>query len=140
MTGKPTNSLARMANNLSADPEQSLIFERFLPASEIHEVCEQFGHTFRERIYTPVTTLWMFLGQTLSSDHSCRDAVHRLNAWRVERRKEKVDSNTTSYCEARQRLPEEVISELANRSGKKCQQNADGIGRTVMSKLPMALL
>lgn len=126
MTRKPNNSLARIASNLSSDPEQTLIFERFLPASEIREVCEQFGYTFRERIYTPVITLWMFLGQTLSSDHSCRNAVHRLNAWRVERGKEKVDSNTTSYCQARQRLPEEVVAELAKRSGKKCQQNADG--------------
>ncbi len=66
----------------------------------------------------------MFLGQTLSPDHSCRDAVHRLNAWRVRRQQKKVDSNTTAYCEARQRLPEEVILELARRSGKKSQLRA----------------
>jgi putative transposase len=121
---KPNNSLARVASNLDSEAEQSLVFERFLPADEVLEICERFGHRFRERIYTPVITLWMFLGQTLSPDHSCRDAVHRLNAWRVERRKNKADSNTTAYCEARQRLPEEVVQELAKRSGSKCQQNA----------------
>ena len=125
MNQKPTNSLAHVASRLESDPEQSLVFERFLPASEIVETCRQFGHTFRERIYSPVIALWMFLGQTLSPDHSCRDAVHRLNAWRVERGKTKVDSNTTSYCEARQRLPEKVCQELAKRSGKKCQEKAE---------------
>lgn len=74
------SSLSDVASNLEADSEQSHIFERFLPATEILEVCEKFGHYFRDRIYTPVITLWMFLGQTLSPDHSCRDAVHRLNA------------------------------------------------------------
>jgi len=121
---KPTNSLADVASRLESDPEQSLVFERFLPASEIVQICQQFGHAFRDRIYSPVIVLWMFLGQTLSPDHSCRDAVHRLNAWRVEHGKTKADSNTTSYCEARQRLPEKVCHALAKRSGKKCQEES----------------
>jgi len=121
---KSISSLADVASKLESDPEQSLIFERFLPASEVLEVCKKFGHRFRDRIYSPVITVWMFLGQTLSPDHSCRDAVHRLNAWRVARGMKKADSNTTSYCEARQRLPEEVVKELATRSGQKYQQHA----------------
>lgn len=124
MNHKSISSLADVASKLQSDPEQSLIFERFLPATEVLGVCEKFGHCFRDRIYSPVITLWMFLGQTLSPDHSCRDAVHRLNAWRVARGMKKADSNTTSYCEARQRLPEEVAKELATRSGQKCQQHA----------------
>jgi putative transposase len=124
VTHKPISSLSRLASKLDRDPEQSLVFERFLPAEEVRQVCQQFGHQFRDRIYPPVITLWMFLGQTLSPDHSCRDAVHRLNAWRVSRQKKKADSNTTAYCEARQRLPEEVVKELAKRSGKSCQHHA----------------
>ena len=125
MSQYPTNSLAQVASKLESEPEQPLVFERFLPADEVLSVCHQFGHCFRERVYTPVVTLWMFLGQTLSKDHSCRDAVHRLNAWQVARGKKKAGSNTTAYCGARQRLPEEVVQELAKRSGKKCQQQAE---------------
>jgi putative transposase len=117
-------SLAHVAANLQADPEHSLVFERFLPAAEVNQVCRDLGHSFRDRIYNPVITLWMFLGQTLSSDHSCRDAVHRLNAWRVEHSQSKADANTTAYCEARQRLPESVVAELSRRSGRRCQQTA----------------
>ena len=124
MPPNSNRSLAQVAADLQADTEQSLIFERFLPAEEIKEVCRDLGHSFRDRIYSPVITIWMFLGQTLSPDHSCRDAVHRLNAWRTEHSKPKADSNTTAYCEARQRLPEAVVAELARRSGRHCQQTA----------------
>ena len=124
MSQHDTNSLSEVAAKLHDDPEQSLVFERFLPAAEIAEICENFGYQFRERIYTPVITLWMFLGQTLSADHSCRDAVMRLNAWRVERGKINVCTNTKAYTDARQRLPEEMVAELARQSGRRCQQTA----------------
>lgn len=29
---------------------------------------------WNERIYTPLVTLWLFLGQVISADHSCRAA------------------------------------------------------------------
>src|ERR1700731_4767840 len=38
-----------------------------------------------DRIYSPVVTLWVFLGQVLSADHSCRAAVARLIAHRLSR-------------------------------------------------------
>ena len=34
-------------------------------------------------IYSPAVTIWVFLSQCLSADHSCRDAVARLIAWRL---------------------------------------------------------
>ena len=63
MNHKSISSLADVASKLQSDLEQSLIFERFLPATEMLQVCEKFGHCFRDRIYTPVITLWTFLGQ-----------------------------------------------------------------------------
>ncbi len=124
MPSNSNRSLAQVAANLQAEPEQSLVFERYLPAAEINQVCRDLGHSFRDRIYSPVVTLWVFLGQTLSPDHSCRDAVVRFNAWRVEHSKPKVDTNTTAYCEARQRLPESVVAEICRRSGRSCQNTA----------------
>ena len=35
------------------------------------------GH-WLDRIFSPLVTLWVFLGQVLSADHSCRAAVARL--------------------------------------------------------------
>ena len=42
------------------------------------------GEVFwKDRIYSPLVTLWVFLGQVLSADHSCRSAVARLIAHRI---------------------------------------------------------
>ena len=36
-------------------------------------------------VYTPAVTIWVFLAQCLSADHSCREAVAGLLAWRLAR-------------------------------------------------------
>src|SRR3954470_5508820 len=38
-----------------------------------------------DRVFSPLVTLWVFLAQVLSADHSCRAAVARLIAHRVAR-------------------------------------------------------
>ena len=38
-----------------------------------------------DRIFSPLVTLWVFLSQVLSADHSCRAAVARLLAHRLSR-------------------------------------------------------
>src|SRR5438445_9702623 len=38
-----------------------------------------------DRVFSPLVTLWVFLGQVLSPDRSCRAAVARLLAHRVAR-------------------------------------------------------
>src|SRR5438270_14020099 len=38
-----------------------------------------------DRVFSPLVTLWVFLGQVLSADHSCRAAVARLIAHRLSR-------------------------------------------------------
>ena len=38
-----------------------------------------------DRVFSPLVTLWVFLGQVLSADHSCRAAVARLIAHRLAR-------------------------------------------------------
>ena len=69
-------------------------------------------------IYTPTVTVWVFLAQCLSMDHSCRDAVARLIAWRVSRGLRGCSAKTGAYCTARGDLPEEAIQTLMCDSGK----------------------
>src|SRR5271169_3813742 len=61
-------------------------------------------------VYTPLVTLCVFLGQVLSADHSCRAAVARLIAYRVARKERACCPETSAYCQARKRLPEEFFS------------------------------
>jgi hypothetical protein len=75
------------------------------------------GH-WLDRIFSPLATLWVFLGQVLSADHSCRAAVARLIAHRVARGQEACSPHTGAYCRARKRLPEAFFSETALRAGR----------------------
>ncbi len=47
--------------------------DRLDPHTVAHDL-EQNHVTFRDRIFTPLVTLWTFLSQVLSLDHSCREA------------------------------------------------------------------
>lgn len=104
----------------------SLFFDSLLSAEQINRACQAAGHRFRDRVYSPAVTLWMFLGQVLSADHSCRDAVVRLNVWRVARGQKPCASETTSYCQARQRLPESVPRDLMRSTGQELVNRAEG--------------
>ena len=66
-----------------------------------------------DRIFSPLVTLWVFLGQVLSADHSCRAAVARLVAHRVAHGPRPCSARTGAYCRARQRLPESFFSTAA---------------------------
>ena len=71
-----------------------------------------------DRIYPPLVTLWVFLGQVLSQDHSCRAAVARLIAHRVSRGQSSCSAETGAYCQARKRLPEKFFSDVARHTGQ----------------------
>ena len=57
--------------------------------------------SWKQRIYSPMVTLWVFLGQVLSADHSCRSAVARLIADRIANGLSRCSSGTGAYCQAR---------------------------------------
>ena len=78
-----------------------------------------------DRIFSPLVTLWVFLGQVLSADHSCRAAVARLIAHRVARGQKPCSPRTGAYCQARKRLPEAFFSEAALRTGRALDAGAD---------------
>jgi hypothetical protein len=78
-----------------------------------------------DRIYSPLVTLWVFLGQALSADSSCRAAVARLIAHRLSRGQRPCSAETGAYCQARKRLPEEFFAETARQTGRALQANVN---------------
>jgi len=63
--------------------DDGLPFADVLTEASIHDALNEHGVRYRDRVFTPVTTLWGFLSQVLSDDHSCRDAVSRIIAHRA---------------------------------------------------------
>jgi len=104
--------------------DQGLPFADSLSQASILDALNQHKVTFRDRIFSPVTTIWGFLSQVLSDDHSCRDAVARVLAHRAASGLEPCSPNPASYCDARSRLPTAVLRTLAKNTA---QQLQDGI-------------
>jgi hypothetical protein len=78
-----------------------------------------------DRVYSPLVTLWVFLGQVLSADHSCRAAVARLLAHRLGRGQSPCSAETGAYCQARKRLPESFFADVARHTGRALDANVD---------------
>ena len=101
--------------NLLRDQPQ-LPFSDLLDADLVEEVLVEQGVPYRDRIFSPLVTLWTFLTQVLSLEHCCRQAVACLIAYRTARGQEPCSADSGSYCKARQRLPLGVIISLVRRT------------------------
>ena len=105
---------------------EGLPFRDLLSEERILEALANAGVEFRDRIYTPMVTLWAFLSQVMDGkESSCQKAVSRVLADRVERHKPACSPDTSSYCAARARLPEKAIADLARETGQKLDQKVD---------------
>ncbi len=86
-----------------------LPFADILSAEALSETLSTAEVVWKDRIYSPLVTLWVFLSQVLSADHSCRAAAARLIAHRLSRGESECSADTGAYCQARKRLPETFL-------------------------------
>jgi hypothetical protein len=93
-----------------------------LSERSILDALQEHGVQYRDRLFSPVTTIWGFLSQVLSEDHSCRDTVARLVAHRAASGLDPCSPNTASYCDARARLPTGVLRTLARRTAQQLEE------------------
>ena len=112
-----------------------LPFADHLPADAVDAAVRAEGVRFRDRLYPPAVTVWVFLSQVLDATHCCRQAVARFLAWRVGQGLAPCAADAGGYCKARGRLPEGLLARLARDAGRRPQDEApDGWrwrGRTV---------
>jgi hypothetical protein len=85
------------------------VFERVVSEEEVNEECSFLRHVWRDRIFTPLVTLGTFLGQVLSADSSCREAVARALSFLSRTKGLDASHDPSAYSVARQRLPEELL-------------------------------
>jgi len=103
--------------------DQGLPFADALTERHIREALDHHGVQYRDRLFNPSTTIWGFLSQVLSEDHSCRDTVSRIIAHRAAAGLPVGSAHTTSYCNARARLPTGVLRTLAKRTAQQLQDS-----------------
>jgi hypothetical protein len=97
-----------------------LCFAALLSQDRIENALGKARWLWQGWVYTPAVTVWVFLSQCLSPDHSCRDAVARLIAWRVARGQKPCSGETGAYCAARDDLPEAALHALVRNTGLGC--------------------
>lgn len=102
-----------------------LPFASTLSEATIATALESIGVPWKDRIFSPLVTLWVFLRQVLSADQSCRAAVARLIAHRLSQGQSACSANTGAYCQARKRLPEKFFSTVACSVGRALDAKAD---------------
>src|ERR1700730_1250629 len=92
--------------------DEDLPFTDVLTEGVISEALGTIGE-WLDRIFSPLVTLWVFLGQVLSADHSWLAAVARLITHRLAQGQRPCSAETSAYCQARKRLPESFFRDVA---------------------------
>ena len=124
--GRPITDRSAQSNLLRRQflQDGDLPFTDVLTEGVIAEALTAVGG-WLDRIFSPLVTLWVFLGQVLSHDHSCRAAVARLVAHRAAHGQTPCSAATGAYCQARRRLPEKFFSAAACAVGRALDARAD---------------
>lgn len=108
----------------NARRQGNLYFAGLLEEDLILQAFGQARELWQGWLYTPAVTVWVFLAQCLSPDHSCCDAVAQLLAWLVASGRSACSARTGAYCSARDRLPEEACRQLARDTGHRVDDDA----------------
>lgn len=93
------------------------VFLQLLPLADLLELPSLAGKRFYKRLFCPVVTLWYFIFQRLQSDHSLDNVLcdaHNggADALRSQLSKKLRSTATTSFSNARKRLPLAFLSDV----------------------------
>jgi Transposase DDE domain len=119
----PRKDFRAVRNKFARD--DGLPFGRLLPRDYVLGVLESEGHSYRARVFDPLTTLWGWLSQSLSQDKSLNEVVSRVLAHRVAAGLPIISASSSSYSDARSRFPGEAMKRMAREIGRKVHESAD---------------
>jgi hypothetical protein len=120
-TASAQKTLVAVAD-LAAD--DGLAFRPLFEAKMIEDAFNKFGVDFRDRIFPPDVTLMAFCSQLIGRDRSCRNAVTLVNTDRARRGLPQASTSSSAYCQARSRLPMELIAELSRAVAGEMEKSA----------------
>ncbi len=101
-----------------AENSDTYAFFNLLTGPDFLDQVEQLLPDHRERLFPPTETLSMFLAQAMSQDRSCQNIVDDAAIKRLRGGLPICSTHTGAYCQARKRLPLEMISTLTRHTGR----------------------
>ena len=130
------------------------LYQKVAPASFFEEVCREQDYHFRCGIYSLAVVVWLMIWQRLQSQRSLAAAVQSLlqgqagvllpPCKRVQQ--DKISAAPGGYCQARQKLPKRVATQVTDRIveqlGQEMQEGWPGVHRPIFlidgSSLPLS--
>ncbi|MDA1051666.1 MAG: IS4 family transposase [Planctomycetota bacterium] len=82
---------------------------------DVHALCDELELRFRDRDFTPATTLGLFVAQALRRGDACSTVVTQFNRERKRQGLPPVSEDGSAYCKARARLPVKLMDCLGQR-------------------------
>ena len=89
---------------------------------QIDAICAEAGYEYRKRLFTPYVTLCALLIQALDDKKSQSNAVINLMHQLCAASLPSGSHDPSSFCAARQRLPEHIVPMLVQRTGIALEQ------------------
>lgn len=99
-------------------------FERLIPSRQLSQ--QSSGRFSRRRLFSQENTFWAFFSQVLDADGGCREVVRKIQAHAVAKGWSMPSSSTSGYCQARAKLDESMLADIATQTGARL----DRLGRT----------
>ena len=97
-------------------------FFNLLTSDTLLDAVEELLPDHRERVFPPTETLALFLEQAMQDDRSCQNIVNKSAIQRISNSLPHCSTHTGGYCRARQRLPLDMVSVLAQKVGRLVEQ------------------
>jgi hypothetical protein len=86
------------------------VFEKFIPRALLKP--ESSGVMSRRRLFSKENTFWAFFSQVLDADGGCMEVIRKLQSYASIKGIKVPSSSTASYCTARKKLDEQMLSDI----------------------------
>lgn len=120
--GKKKQTLNSVRKKVQAMVDSNeLLFPKLFDDASVNVLLQELDSeevTRRVRVYSIPVTLSLFVQQVLSHGRGCKEIVTLLNQGRKAAGLSEVSTNTTSYCEARHRIPLQLIKKLTQQTAQ----------------------
>lgn len=112
---KPLSAQQKFAEKMALLKRKSCkqigeLFENFIPRALLKP--EQAGAMSRRRLFSKENTFWAFFSQVLDADGGCKEVIRKLQSYASIKGVKIPSSSTASYCTARKKLDEQMLSEI----------------------------
>jgi hypothetical protein len=95
----------------SSISDLGVLFHDILPADWLAETAADL----RKRLFPRVAVFWAWLSQVFEQNESCAKALALIEAWHKDNGLTPPSFDTSSYCKARQRLPDSFLDQIHQR-------------------------